>query len=68
MTKKSQDKKLNIFRMKRAFEVKQKAFFVIFKGLSVAKYCLRHESAPLSMNVSPTEDSVTFKHLLISFS
>ena len=33
--------------MKRAFEVKQKAFFIIFKGLSVAKNCLRPESAPL---------------------
>ena len=33
--------------MKRAFEVKQKAFFIIFKGLSVAKNCLRAESASL---------------------
>ena len=29
--------------MKRAFEVKEKAFFIIFKGLSVAKNCLRAE-------------------------
>ena len=32
----------------RAFEVKEKTFFIIFKGLSVAKNCLRPESAPLS--------------------
>ena len=33
--------------MKRAFELKQKAFFIIFKGLSIAKNCLRPESVPL---------------------
>ena len=33
--------------MKRAFEVKQKAFFINFKGLPVAKNCLRPECAPL---------------------
>ena len=33
--------------MKRAFEVKQKAFFIIFKGLSVIKFRLRPESASL---------------------
>ena len=33
--------------MKRAFEVKQKAFFIIFKGLSIAKKCLRPERVPL---------------------
>ena len=42
----SQDENLNILRTKRAFEVKSKAFFVIFKGLSIAKNCLRPESAP----------------------
>ena len=31
--------------MKRAFRVKKKAFFIIFKGLSVAKNCPRPESA-----------------------
>ena len=45
---KSQDKKLNILRTKSAFKVKQKAFFIIFKGLSVAKNYLRPESAPLT--------------------
>ena len=33
--------------MKRAFEVKEKAFFIIFKGLSVAKNYFRPKSAPL---------------------
>ena len=35
-------------RTKRVFQVKQRAFFIIFKGLSVAKNCLRPESAPLN--------------------
>ena len=47
--KKSQDKKLNILRTKRAFEVKYEAFFIIFKELSVAKNYLRPESAPLKI-------------------
>ena len=34
--------------MKRAFEVKEKAFFIIFKGLLVAKNCFRPESVPFS--------------------
>ena len=33
--------------MKRAFKVKQKAFFIFLKEFSVAKNCLRPESAPL---------------------
>ena len=45
MTKKS-NKNLNILRTKRAFKVKQKTFFIIFKRLLVAKNCLRPESAP----------------------
>ena len=36
--------------MKRAFKVKKKAFFIIFKGLSVVKNGLRHESAPLRLH------------------
>ena len=47
---KSQEKKLNILRTKRVFKVKQKAFFIIFKGLSVAKNCLRPEGAPLKVS------------------
>ena len=35
-------------RKKRAFKVKYKTFFIIFKGLSVAKTHLRPESALLS--------------------
>ena len=38
--------------MKRVFKVKQKAFFIIFKELSVAKNCLRPESAPLRLYFS----------------
>ena len=47
MTKKSR-KNINILRTKRAFEVKYKAFFIIFKELLVAKNCLRPESAPFN--------------------
>ena len=32
---------------RRAFEIKFEAFFIIFKGVSVAKNCLRPESVPL---------------------
>ena len=35
--------------MKRPFKAKQKAFFITFKELSVAKNCLRPESVPLSL-------------------
>ena len=45
---KIQGKISNIFRMKRAFKVKQKPFFIIFKRFSVAKSCLRLESALLN--------------------
>ena len=48
---KSQDKNLNILRTKRAFEVKEKAFFIIYNGLGVAKNCLRPESDPLTIVV-----------------
>ena len=34
--------------MKKAFMMKEKAFFITFKGLSVAKNYLRPESPPLS--------------------
>ena len=36
---------------KRAFEVKQKEFYITFKGLLVAKNCLRPESAPLKTTI-----------------
>ena len=38
--------------MKRAFEVKLKAFFIILKGLSDAQSCLRPYSAPLRIKKS----------------
>ena len=34
-------------KTKRAFKVKWKTFFIIFKGVSVARICLRPESVPL---------------------
>ena len=43
----TEDNNLNILRLKRAFDVKLKVFFIIFKRFSVAKHCLRPESAPL---------------------
>ena len=48
MTKKSRQN-LNILRTKRAFEVKQKPFFIIFKGHAkgIAKNCLGLESVSL---------------------
>ena len=45
-----QDKKLNILRTKRAFELKQKTSFIIFKGLLAGKNYLRPESMPCSLN------------------
>ena len=45
---KYQDKNLNILRTKRTFKVKQKAFFITFKRVSVTKNYPRLESAPLS--------------------
>ena len=52
--------------MKRAFELKQKAFFIIFKGLSIAKNCLRPESAPLNQLVFQENKICNFKIHLIS--
>ena len=49
MTNKSRQK---LILKKRAFKVKQKAFFIIFKGLSVGKNCLRPESAPAKIVIS----------------
>ena len=43
---KSQEKKLNNLRTKRAFAVISFLNFFIFKGLSIAKNCLRSEIAP----------------------
>ena len=40
---------MNISRTKRAFKAEYKAFFIIFKGLSVARIfcCLSSENSPL---------------------
>ena len=48
--RKSHDKNLNILRTKRAFEVKSKAFFIIFQGFLIAKNCLGPESTSLMEN------------------
>ena len=45
---KMQDKDLHILKTKRASKMKQKGFFIICKGVSIARNCLRQESAPLS--------------------
>ena len=50
MTKKSRQK-LKYLENEKSIGMKQKAFFINFKGLSVAKNCLRPESAPLSMHL-----------------
>ena len=42
---KGQDQDLKILRTTRAFKVKLKAFSIIFKGLSVAKNCIRSENS-----------------------
>ena len=51
MAKTSRSKFKHLQSKKRAFKVKQKAFFIIFKGISFAKYCLRPESVPLSSSI-----------------
>ena len=47
---KTKEKDLNILRIKTAFKVKQKVLFIIFEVLSVAKNCIRPESALLIKN------------------
>ena len=39
-----------ILRTKEAFKIKSKAYFVHFKGLSVAKNCPKLESEPLKVS------------------
>ena len=41
-------------RTKRAFKVKEKAFFIIFKGLLAAKNNIRLKSAPLNIYIFKT--------------
>ena len=45
---KSQDKNANISRTKKTFNMKQQAFFIIFKELLVPSNCVRLESGPLN--------------------
>ena len=46
MTKKLREK-FKYLENKKSFYKKQQTFLIIFKGFSVAKYCLRPESVPL---------------------
>ena len=45
----SEYKNLYILRTKRLFKVKQKAIFLIIKGLSIAKNCLRPKSVSVKI-------------------
>ena len=45
----SQDKNLNILRTKRAFKMKQKALFIIVRGLSMMQIFLEGESPTLKI-------------------
>ena len=62
---KSREKTLSILRTKSAFEVKWKAFFIIFKGLSAAKNGLKPESAPLIDDGSEDEKAKDSKNCFI---
>ena len=44
---KTQDKSINLLTTKGTFIIKQKIFFIIFKGISVARNFLEHNSGPL---------------------
>ena len=46
ITKKSRRKLKYLDKAKRFQKKKKKKFFIIFKGVSVAKNCFRHESVP----------------------
>ena len=50
MTKRSRQK-LKYIEDQKSFCGEIKSIFIIFKGLSVAKNCLRRESAPLKSNL-----------------
>ena len=45
------EKNVNISRTKRAFNMKLKVFFVLFKGFSIVRNCLRPDSRPLTLIV-----------------
>ena len=46
-----QNKNENISRTKKVFNIKQKAFSIIFKMLSAARNCLRLERTPLKVHI-----------------
>ena len=51
MTKKSRQKH-KYLENEKSFLGEIKSFFIIFKGLSVAKNCLRPESAPIILDLT----------------
>ena len=53
-------------RTEQAFKVKVKAFFLFFKGLLIAKNCLRPESVPLK-NLQNSQGGVVFKFFKTCF-
>ena len=62
MTKKSRQK-FKYLENEKSFKVKQKAFFIIFQGFSIAKNCLRLESAPLKKRIVYLHIHVTSSYL-----
>ena len=61
---KSHDKNINILRTKRAFTMEQKAFFIIFEGLSLKqiKKISEGESPTLTIILVGGRDNFTFSH------
>ena len=53
---------------KRTFKVKYKAFFIIFKGLTVGKSCLRPESAPLKLTIVFESEKIVIYMYLLNYS
>ena len=64
---KSQDKNLSISRPKRAFKMKWKAFFIIIKGLSAAKNCLRPKFYLLRWKAFKNDEKCFSLHVKSSF-
>ena len=61
----SQDKNVNILKNEKSFQHEIKNVFIIFKGLSVARNCLRFESRPLNEIINsclPLNSSKTNEH------
>ena len=60
---KSQDKNVNILRMKRTLKAKQKAFFIVFNGLSLKKnkIFLESESPTLTGTIAQILTPTTSK-------